>query len=57
MNDLGEMSEAEVYKFVRAKLDAIGAENMMSQLQFNGTAKAEFTTSLGLKVRIEIVQI
>lgn len=57
MNDLGEMSETEVYKFVREKLDAIGAEDVMSQLQFNGTASAEFTTPLGLKARIEIVQV
>jgi hypothetical protein len=56
-NDLGQMSETEVYKFVREKLDAIGAKNVMSQLEFNGTASAEFTTPLGLKALIEIIQV
>lgn len=56
-NDLGEMSETEVYKFVREKLDAVGAERLMSELQFNGTASAEFTTSGGSKARIEITRL
>ena len=55
-NDLGVMSEAEVYKFIRERVDAIRAENMMSELQFNGAASVEFTTSLGSKARIEITR-
>ena len=55
-NDLGEMSETELYKFVRDKLDAIAIEHLMTQLHYNGTALAEFTTSGGLKARLEITE-
>ena len=55
-NDLGEMSETELYQFLRDKLDAIAIEHLMSQLRYNGTALAEFTTSAGLKARLEITE-
>lgn len=56
-NDLGVMSEPEVYKFIRERVDAIGGEEVMSELEFNGTASVEFTTSHGSKARIEITRV
>lgn len=55
-NDLGVMGEAELYKFIREKVDAVGAEKVMSELEVNGTASVEFTTSLGSKACIEITR-
>lgn len=43
------ISEPEVYKFIRERVDAIGAEKVMSELEVNGTASVEFTTSVGSK--------
>lgn len=47
MNVIWLLFEAQI-------LDAIAAEKAMSELEFNGTASVEFTTSLGSKARIEI---
>lgn len=56
-NDLGEMSETELYNFVQGKLDAIAIERLMSHLHYNRTALAEFTTSGGLKAGLRITEI
>jgi hypothetical protein len=56
-NDLGEMSETELYKFVQGKLDAIAIERLMSHLHYNRTALAEFTTSGGSQARLKITEI
>ncbi len=56
-NNLGEMSETEIYNFLRSKLDVIAVESLMSQLRYNRTAQAEFTTPTGLKARLEITAV
>jgi hypothetical protein len=48
-NDLGEVSETGLYKFVPGKLDAIAIERLMFHLHYNRTARAEFTTSGGFE--------
>lgn len=56
-NDLGEMSDAEVYGYVRGRVGAIGAENLMFELQHKATVLVEFTTARGLKAMIEITHV
>ncbi len=48
-NDLGEMS--------RPKLGESRAENVMSELEHSRSAVTEFEASLGLKRRVEIIEI
>jgi hypothetical protein len=56
-NDLGEMGETELYNFLRTKLDVIAVDRLMSQLQYNRTARVEFTTPAGLKIQLEITAV
>ncbi len=56
-NDLGEMSEAKLYGYFRPKLGESRAENVMSELEHSRSAVTEFEASLGLKRRVEIIEI
>lgn len=56
-NDLGEMGETELYNFLRTKLDVIAVEHLMSQLHYERTALAEFTTPAGVKTQLEITAV
>jgi len=56
-NDLGEMSEAQLYGYLRTKLGESRADNVMSELEHSRRAVTEFEVSLGLKTRVEIIEI
>jgi hypothetical protein len=53
-NDLGEMTEAELYGYLGARLGEAATESLRSMLEKQGVASVEFEALLGLKFRIEI---
>jgi hypothetical protein len=58
-NDIGEMSEMQVYAHVRTRLgdDMEAAENVLRELEKTGSATARFNDSFGRESRIEIVHV
>jgi hypothetical protein len=53
-NDLGEMTETELYGYLGGRLGEAAMEAVRFKLEKLGTATAEFEVPLGLKSRIEI---
>lgn len=58
-NDLGEMSEMQVYAHIRTRLgdDMEAAENVLRELEETGKAEARFTDSFGSESRIDIRRV
>lgn len=55
-NELGEMTETQVYAHVRTRLgnDMAAAETVLSELEEKGTATVRFIGSLGVETTMEI---
>jgi hypothetical protein len=53
-NDLGEMTETELYAYLGGRLGEAATEIVRFKLEELGVATAEFEAPLGLKSRIEI---
>jgi len=53
-NDLGEMTETELYGYLGGRLGEAAMDAVRFKLEEQGTATAEFEAPLGLKSRIEI---
>ncbi len=53
-NDLGEMTEIELYGYLRVKIDEDTAKAVLFELETKGASAVEFEGSLGLKARVEI---
>jgi len=53
-NDLGEMTETELYGYLGGRLGEAAMEAVRFKLEKQGAATAEFEAPLGLKSRIEI---
>ena len=53
-NDLGEMTETELYGYLGGKLGEAAMESARFKLEMQSAAAAEFEAPLGLKTRIEI---
>jgi hypothetical protein len=53
-NDLGEMTETELYGFLGGRVGEAAMEIVHFKLEELGVATAEFEAPLGLKSRIEI---
>jgi len=58
-NEIGEMSEMDVYAHVRTRLgdDAVAAEDALRELGRTGAATVQFNNSLGKKSRMDIRRI
>jgi hypothetical protein len=56
-NDLGEMTETELYGYLGARLGEAATESLRLKLEKQGVASVEFEAPLGLKSRIEIRRI
>ena len=55
-NDLGEMTEKELYGYIATRMDEAAAQSVLSELGQNGAAVVDFGERLGLKTRVEIRQ-
>jgi hypothetical protein len=53
-NDLGEMTETELYGYLGGKLGEAATEAVRYKLEELGAATAEFEAPCGLKTRVEI---
>ena len=53
-NDLGEMTETELYGYLGGRLGEAAMEAVRFKLEELGAATAEFEAPFGLKTRIEI---
>ena len=53
-NDLGEMTETELYGYLGGRLGEAATESLRSKLEKQGAATAEFEAPFGLKTCIEI---
>ena len=53
-NDLGEMTETEMYAYLGGRLGEAAMESVRFKLEELGAATAEFEAPFGLKARIEI---
>ncbi len=53
-NDLGELTETELYGYLGGKLGEAATEALSFKLERLGTATAEFEAPFGLKTRIQI---
>ena len=53
-NDLGEMTETELYGYLGGRLGEAAMEVVRFKLEELGSATAEFEAPLGLKSRIQI---
>ncbi len=53
-NDLGEMTETELYGYLGGRLGEAAMEVVRFKLEELGSVTAEFEAPLGLKSRIEI---
>jgi len=57
-NDLGEMTETEMYGYVRTRLGSMdAAEAVLQELEEKGEAITYFQPLLGPKIRVEIQRI
>ena len=57
-NDLGEMTETELYGYVRTRLGSMDtAEAVIAELEEKGEATTYFEPPLGPKIRVEIQRI
>ena len=56
-NDLGEMTETELYGYLGGKVGEAAMEAVRFKLEELGVATAEFEAPLGLKSRIEISRL
>jgi len=58
-NEVGEMSEMQVYAHVRTRLgdDMEAAENVLRELEDTGRASARFNDSFGREIRIDIRRV
>ena len=56
-NDLGEMTETEMYGYVRTKVGMEGAEDLLAVLEKKGETTIYFEQSLGPQTRVEIRRI
>jgi hypothetical protein len=56
-NDLGEMTETELYGYLGGRLGEAAMEAVRFKLEEIGAATAEFEARLGLKSRIEIMRL
>ena len=58
-NEVGEMSEMQVYAHVRTRLggDMEAAENVLRELEDTGKASARFSDSFGREIRIDIRRV
>ncbi len=56
-NDLGEMTETELYGYLGGRLGEAAMEAVRFKLEELGAATAEFEAPFGLKTRIEIRRI
>jgi hypothetical protein len=58
-NEVGEMSEMQVYAHVRTRLgdDMEAAENVLRELEDTGRASARFNDSFGKEIRIDIRRV
>ena len=56
-NDLGEMTETELYGYLGMRLGEAATEAMRIKLEELGAATAEFEAPFGLKTRLEIRRI
>ena len=56
-NDLGEMTETELYGYLGGRLGEATMEAVRFKLEEVGAATAEFEAPLGLKSRIEIMRL
>jgi hypothetical protein len=56
-NDLGEMTETEMYAYLGGRLGEAAMEVVRFKLEEMGAAVAEFEAPLGLKSRIEIKRL
>jgi len=53
-NDLGEMTERELYGYLGGRLGEAATESLRSKLEKRGAATAGFKALLGLKFRVDI---
>jgi len=53
-NDLGEMTETEMYAYLGGRLGEAALEVVRFKLEETGAATTQFEAPLGLKSRIEI---
>ncbi len=57
-NDLGEMTETEMYGYVRTRLGSMDeAEAVLRELKKKGTATIYFDSPLNPKIRVEIRRV
>jgi len=56
-NDLGEMTETELYGYLGGRLGEAATEAVCSKLEKQGVATVEFEGPLGLKMRVQIERI
>ena len=54
LNDLGEMTDTELYEYLGGRLGEAAMEVVRFKLEEIGSANAEFEAPFGLKTRIEI---
>jgi hypothetical protein len=57
-NELGEMTETEMYGYVRTRLGSMdAAEAVLRELNEKGTATTYFDSPLGPRIRVEIWRV
>ena len=56
-NDLGEMTETEMYGYVRERSGMDAAEAVLQEVKKEGAAITSFDSALGARIRVEIRRV